>query len=26
VLALLLVASVVLSITIWNEIQNLFGL
>jgi hypothetical protein len=26
VLVLLLVASVVLSITIWNEIQNLFGL
>jgi hypothetical protein len=25
-LVLLLVASVVLSITIWNEIQNLFGL
>ena len=26
VLVLLLVASVVLSVTIWNEIQNLFGL
>jgi len=26
VLALLLVASVVLLVTIWNEIQNLFGL